>query len=149
MKPHEMIAPWKGDKRLGEMARRAAALKKDGGSAEQIVVAITAEFGPPPQIQTLRDAPGPFTVYGEIGTDIEPGAVAQLEMAMRLPVAVRGYCWQTPSQRQAYDATGAKRAKAEVRVRACGSSASQAATRSRFSAAATSTCISRVLASPM
>ena len=28
MKPHKLIEPWKGDKRFGEMARRAAALKK-------------------------------------------------------------------------------------------------------------------------
>jgi tRNA-splicing ligase RtcB len=90
MKPHEVISSWKGDKRFGEMARRAAALKKAGQSAEQIVAAITAEFGPPPHLATLRDAPRPFRVYGEVGTDIEPGAVAQLELAMRLPVAERG-----------------------------------------------------------
>jgi hypothetical protein len=34
MKPHLLIAPWKGDKRFTEMAKRAAALKKAGSSAE-------------------------------------------------------------------------------------------------------------------
>jgi tRNA-splicing ligase RtcB len=90
MKPHKLIEPWKSDKRFGEMARRAAALKKAGQTAEQIVASITAEFGAPPEIAALRDAPQPFRVYGEVGTDIEPGAVAQLELAMRLPVAVAG-----------------------------------------------------------
>jgi hypothetical protein len=46
--------------------------------------------------------------------------------------------------RRAHVPTGAKRAKAEVRVRACGTSASQAATRSKFSAAAIRKCINRV-----
>lgn len=90
MKPHEIINAWKGDKRFGEMARRAAALKKAHHTPEQIIALIAEEFGPPPQLQTLHAAPGPFHVYGDIGSDIEPGAVAQLELAMRLPVAVRG-----------------------------------------------------------
>ena len=33
MKPHELITPWKGDKRYTEIARRAAALKKAGANA--------------------------------------------------------------------------------------------------------------------
>ena len=49
MKPPEIIHAWKGVPRFGEMARRAAALGKAGQDAAQIVAAITAEFGPPPQ----------------------------------------------------------------------------------------------------
>lgn len=90
MKSHKLVEPWKGDKRFGEMLRRAAALKKAGTSAEAIVQAITAEFGPPAALATLRDAPQPFVVYGEVGEDIEAGAIAQLELALRLPVAVCG-----------------------------------------------------------
>src|SRR5215510_1301348 len=90
MKPHELIKPWKGDKRFTAMAKRAAALKKAGSSADEIVAAISAEFGPPPQIARLRDAPQPFSVYGDVGADIEPNALAQLELALRLPIAVQG-----------------------------------------------------------
>ncbi len=90
MKPHKLIEPWKGDKRFTEMAKRAAALKKAGQDAEQIVAAIRAEFGPPHELERMRDAPQPFHVYGEIGADIEPSALAQLELALRLPIAVRG-----------------------------------------------------------
>jgi tRNA-splicing ligase RtcB len=90
MKPHKLIEPWKGDKRFTAMAKRAAALKKAGQSAEQIVAAITAEFGPPAQLDRLRDAPQPFRIYGEVGADIEAAAVAQLELALRLPIAIRG-----------------------------------------------------------
>ncbi len=90
MKPHKLIEPWKGDKRFTEMAKRAAALKKAGQSAEQIVAAITTEFGPPPQYERLRDAPQPSQVYGAVGLDIEAPALAQLELALRLPIAVRG-----------------------------------------------------------
>jgi len=90
MKPHLLIAPWKGDKRFTDMAKRAAALKKAGRSAEEIVAAITEEFGPPAQLERLRDAPQPFQVYGEVGTDIEVSAVAQLELALRLPIAIQG-----------------------------------------------------------
>ncbi len=90
MKPHKLIEPWKGDKRFTEIAKRAAALKKSGSDAEGIVAAITAEFGEPRRLAQLRDAPQPFRVYGEVGSDIERPAVAQLELALRLPVAVQG-----------------------------------------------------------
>lgn len=90
MKPHLLIAPWKGDKRFTAIAIRAAALKKAGLNAEQIVAAITEEFGAPHELARLRDTPQPFQVYGEVGADIEPAALAQLELALRLPVAVQG-----------------------------------------------------------
>jgi tRNA-splicing ligase RtcB len=90
MKPHKLIEPWKGDKRFTEMAKQAAALKKAGRSAEEIVAAIRAEFGPPHELERMRDTPQPFHVYGEVGADIEPSALAQLELALRLPIAVRG-----------------------------------------------------------
>jgi tRNA-splicing ligase RtcB (3'-phosphate/5'-hydroxy nucleic acid ligase) len=90
MKPHLLIAPWKGDQRFTAIAKRAAALKKAGQRAEEIVAAITAEFGPPAQLERLRDAPQPFRVYGEVGADIEAAAVAQLELALRLPIAIQG-----------------------------------------------------------
>jgi tRNA-splicing ligase RtcB len=90
MKPHKLIEPWKGDKRFTAMAKRAAALKKAGRAAEEIVAAITAEFGAPRELERLRDAPQPFQVFGEIGADIEQSALAQLELALRLPIAVRG-----------------------------------------------------------
>ncbi|MBC8077870.1 MAG: RtcB family protein, partial [Chloroflexales bacterium] len=90
MKPHQLIAPWKGDKRFTHMAKRAAQLKKAGSDADAIVAAITAEFGAPPTMERLRDAPQPFTVYGTVGEDIEQGALNQLELALRLPIALRG-----------------------------------------------------------
>lgn len=72
------------------MATRAARLKKTGLSIEQITAALTEEFGPPPQIGQLRATPQPYLVVGEVGADIEQAAVAQLELALRLPIAVRG-----------------------------------------------------------
>lgn len=90
MKAHKLIEPWKGDKRYTAMAARAAKLKKSGHSAEEIVAAITAEFGSPPQFEQLREQSQPFQVYGEIGEDIDPYAVEQLKLALRLPVAERG-----------------------------------------------------------
>ncbi len=98
MKPHELIMPWKGDKRYTDIARRAAALKKDGSNAEQIVAVITEEFGAPLQLLGLRDVPAPARVFGTVGdkdtptgtADIEPGAYAQLQLALRLPIAERG-----------------------------------------------------------
>ena len=71
MKPTQLLAPWKGDKRFTAMAKRAAALKKDGQNAEAIIAAITEEFGPPAQLEQLRDAPQPFQMYGKVGCDIE------------------------------------------------------------------------------
>jgi tRNA-splicing ligase RtcB (3'-phosphate/5'-hydroxy nucleic acid ligase) len=90
LKPHKLIEPWKGDKRFTEMAKRAAALKKSGHHADAIVAAIAAEFGPPPRMESMRDEPQPFRVYGEIGSDIEAPALGQIELALRLPIAVRG-----------------------------------------------------------
>ena len=90
MKSNVLLAPWKGDKRFTAMAKRAAALKKQRHTAEQIVAAITAEFGPPPAKERLRDRPAPLTIVGQVGVDIEGAAVAQIELALRLPIAVRG-----------------------------------------------------------
>jgi tRNA-splicing ligase RtcB len=92
MKPHLLIAPWKGDKRYTEIAKRAAQLKKAGQKDDAIVAAISAEFGAPFEPQRLRDAPQPFAVFGSIGVgaDIEPPALQQIELALRLPIAVRG-----------------------------------------------------------
>jgi tRNA-splicing ligase RtcB (3'-phosphate/5'-hydroxy nucleic acid ligase) len=90
MKPHLLIAPWKGDKRFTQIAKRAAALKKSGKLAEEIVAAITEEFGRPAQLARLRDAPQPAMIYGKVGLDIEAPAVAQLELALRLPIAIEG-----------------------------------------------------------
>jgi tRNA-splicing ligase RtcB len=96
-KPHILIAPWKGDKRYTDIAKRAAALKKDGLGADAIVATITAEFGAPPALLGMRERPAPAAVFGTVGevageggADIEPGALAQLELALRLPIADRG-----------------------------------------------------------
>jgi len=64
VKVNRIIAAWKGDKRFTALSKRAAQLKKAGNNAEQIVAAITAEFGPPATLEPLRDAPQPFHVYG-------------------------------------------------------------------------------------
>lgn len=90
MKPHQLIAPYKGDKRFTAIAKRAAELKKSGSDAAQIVAAIADEFGAPATLARLRDAPAPFTVFGEVGSDIEPGALDQLRLALRTPVAIAG-----------------------------------------------------------
>lgn len=101
MKPHAIVADWKGDKRFTAIAQRAAALKKAGQSAEAIREAIVAEFGAPATLLKLRAEPAPYTVFGTVGAtddspeggsgaDIEPGALAQLQLALRLPIAERG-----------------------------------------------------------
>ena len=100
MKPHQIIAPWKGDKRFTDIAKRAAALKKAGQDVDGILAAITAEFGAPTALLGLRDEPAPYRVFGTVGdrhaaigesnADIEYGALAQLQLALRLPIAERG-----------------------------------------------------------
>lgn len=90
MKTHRIITPWKGDKRFTDIARRAAQLKKQGYDKEAILATLTTEFGAPAELQRLRDSPQPHTIYGVVGMDIEPSAVAQLTLALQLPIAVRG-----------------------------------------------------------
>lgn len=90
MKAHQIIAPWKGDKRFTAIAKRAAALKKDGSDTNAIIAAITAEFGPPFTLAQLRSTPQSSHVYGEIGSDIDQAALDQLTLALRLPIAVAG-----------------------------------------------------------
>lgn len=68
------------------MAQRVAALKK-GRTADEILALISSEFGPPATLARLRDAPAPFVVIGE---NIDPSAISQLELALRLPAARRG-----------------------------------------------------------
>lgn len=100
MKPHEMIAPWKGDKRFTAIAKRATALKKAGLAVDDIRATIIAEFGAPTALARLRDQPAPYEVFGTVaakgaqpgegGADIERGALDQLQVALRLPIADRG-----------------------------------------------------------
>ena len=91
MKPNQLLRPWKGDPRFTQMSARAAALKKAGQKDVAIHAVIVEEFGPPasPPL-TLRETPMPLFVCGEIGTDIEPSAQAQMELALRLPPSVQG-----------------------------------------------------------
>ncbi len=72
------------------MSVRAAAMKKAGAAEPEILAALEAEYGRSEPVQTLRDAPAPFHVYGEVGADISPVAVGQLELALRLPIALEG-----------------------------------------------------------
>ncbi|GAB4122885.1 MAG: RtcB family protein [Roseiflexaceae bacterium] len=90
MKINELLQPWKGDKRYTAMSARAAALKKARASDEEITATIIAEFGEPPQIAELFEAPQPYTVIGEVGNGIEQAALDQLELALRIPVAING-----------------------------------------------------------
>ena len=90
MKVNMLLRPWKGDKRWTQMSVRAAAMKKAGAAEPEILAALEAEYGRSEPVQTLRDAPAPFHVYGEVGADISPVAVGQLELALRLPIALEG-----------------------------------------------------------
>ena len=90
MKVNMLLRPWKGDKRWTQMSGRASALKKAGATEPEIVAAIASEYGRSEPVQTLRDAPAPFRVYGTVGEDISPLAVSQLELALRLPIALEG-----------------------------------------------------------
>jgi tRNA-splicing ligase RtcB (3'-phosphate/5'-hydroxy nucleic acid ligase) len=90
MKTNALLAPWKGDRRFTAMAARVAALKKQRLDAEAIAAAIAAEFGAPTTLAALHDESRPALVVGQVGVDIEPAALEQLRLALRLPVAVRG-----------------------------------------------------------
>lgn len=90
MKVNTLLRPWKGDKRWTQMSVQAAALKKAGVAEPEILAAIASEYGRAEPVQTLREAPAPFHVYGEVGEDISPVAVGQLELALRLPIALEG-----------------------------------------------------------
>jgi len=90
MKTNTLLRPWKSDKRWTQMSGRAAALKKAGVPIADILATLEAEYGRPEPARTLRDMPAPFHVYGEVGEDISPAAVGQLELALRLPIALEG-----------------------------------------------------------
>jgi len=72
-----------------QAAKRAAQLKRAGKSPEEIAAQIEAEFGSSKRA-SLREEPQNYTVIGTIGDDIEQSALAQLELALRLPIAVSG-----------------------------------------------------------
>ena len=90
MKVNTLLRPWKGDKRWTQMSRQAAALKKAGVAEPEILAALESEYGRAGPVRTLRDTPAPFHVYGEIGEDISRAAASQLELALRLPIALAG-----------------------------------------------------------
>lgn len=90
MKTNKQIEPWKGDKRYTAIAARAAALKKAGHKPDAILAALSEEFGAPATQARLREQPQPAAIYGVIGEDIDTGALAQLQLALQLPIAIRG-----------------------------------------------------------
>lgn len=72
-----------------QAAKRAAQLKRAGKSPEEIAAQIEAEYGRPER-ERLREQALDYTVVGTVGEDIEQSAVAQLELALRLPIALSG-----------------------------------------------------------
>ena len=90
MKVNTLLRPWRGDKRFTQMSRQAAAWKKAGRTEPEIVAALESEYGRSEPIPALCETPAPFQVYGEIGQDIAPVAVSQLQLALRLPIALGG-----------------------------------------------------------
>ena len=92
MKINTLLRPWKGDPRWTKMSGRAAAWKKAGRSGDEILAALEAGYGPAAVLGGLRESPAPAFVCGEVGpeADIAPAALAQLQLALRLPVAVAG-----------------------------------------------------------
>ncbi len=92
MKTNTLLRPWKGDPRWTEMSGRAAAWKKSGRSTDEILAALEADYGPAASLDGLRASPAPAFVCGEVGLDgdIAPAALAQLQLALRLPVAEAG-----------------------------------------------------------
>ncbi len=92
MKTNTLLRPWKGDPRWTEMSGRAAAWKKAGRSGDEILAALEADYGPAVALGGLRESPAPAFVCGEVGpeADIAPAALAQLQLALRLPVAQAG-----------------------------------------------------------
>ncbi len=92
MKINTLLRPWKGDPRWTEMSGRAAAWKKAGQTPKEILAALEASYGPAAALQELRPSPAPAFICGEVGpdADITPAALAQLQLALRLPVAEAG-----------------------------------------------------------
>jgi tRNA-splicing ligase RtcB len=90
MKVNTLLRPWKGSKQFTQMSREAAAWKKSGKSEADILAALEAAYGRAEPLLSLRDEPAPYTVYGEVGPDIDPAAVGQLALALRLPIALGG-----------------------------------------------------------
>ena len=90
MKINTLLRPWKGDKQFTQMSREAAALKKSGRTEAEILTAIEAAYGRSEPVLGLRPEPAPCHIYGEVGNDINPVAVSQLALALRLPIALGG-----------------------------------------------------------
>jgi tRNA-splicing ligase RtcB len=96
----DLLAAWKCDKRYTAIAKRFGQLKKAGQDPQAIQATLQAEFGAPSAPQRLRATPAPVQIFGTVGpqgmpagehgVDIEYGAVAQIELALRLPIADRG-----------------------------------------------------------
>ena len=72
-----------------QIAKRAAALAKQGIDKDALLATIRREFGRQ-QTLAMRESYVPFATFGEPGVDIDWKAIEQMNMAMRLPVAVAG-----------------------------------------------------------
>lgn len=76
---------------FANIAKLAARIAAHTGITEaDLLRHVNAQFGKVVRKLEPRDKPLPFHVYGEVGTDIDYGAVDQMRTAMALPVAVAG-----------------------------------------------------------
>lgn len=69
-----------------EAFKRAAHFASLGYTPGEIVGAIKEEFGIQDKI-SIRGGPVPFSIFGEIGTDVPHNAIEQMQMVMRIPPA--------------------------------------------------------------
>ena len=88
MKPAKLLADYADHPSFRRICREAKQMLKEGMDVAMIRQAIAARYSTPPTELRLRDTPQPLTIVGE--HLVEPGAIEQIRMALRLPPAIRG-----------------------------------------------------------
>ncbi len=88
MKPAKLLADYTDHPSFRRICREAKQMLKEGMDVTMVRQAIAARYGTPPTELRLRDTPQPLKIVGE--HLVEPGAIEQIRMALRLPPAIRG-----------------------------------------------------------
>jgi tRNA-splicing ligase RtcB len=87
---HALLGDYRGRDDYPAIAKSAAGWAKTDMTPQEILEQIAYDFGAEPARLTLRDAPAPLAIFGDVGTHIPANAVEQMGHVMRLPVTLRG-----------------------------------------------------------
>lgn len=86
---HKLLRGYHEHPEYHEIAQFAGGMARKANKKE-ILKAVRERYGAGVELQTMREASQPITLFGELGTDIPYNAYEQMQTALSIPPATRG-----------------------------------------------------------